>query len=84
MAGYEGETVHLGLRCPLCRGEMEEGFVPDHAHGTVVGSRWMRGRPKRSLLTGIKVRGERAYPIVTYRCLRCGFLASFAGAGGAS
>lgn len=79
MKGYEGDTVYLGPRCSQCRGEMEEGFIPDHTHGAILRSHWVRGRPKKSIWTKISLRGQPRYRIITYRCLRCGFLALYAG-----
>ncbi len=63
--------------CPKCEGEMQRGFIPDYAYLHLRPSGWVGGSPRRSFWYGIKVpRG--AIPIVTFRCMRCGYLESYA------
>lgn len=65
--------------CPSCRVRMEEGFVADRgdnnrAHRVV----WTEGRPEKSLLQGVKVKGRRSIETMCLRCPRCGWLIWFA------
>ncbi len=78
MDAYEGKTVRLQPRCPLCTGEMTDGFLLDHAHGTQTTVEWVEGAPKRSFWTGISTAHSRRYNVTTFRCEQCGFLASYA------
>jgi len=65
--------------CPACRVRMQEGFVLDVGdHGRLRRTRWTEGRPEKSFLQGIKVKGRRQLDAVTFRCPRCGWLIWFA------
>ena len=63
--------------CPKCQHSMSSGFIPDRAPDVVYGSLWVEGEPKPGF-SGIKVPQELSLPIVTYRCVACGFLESYA------
>lgn len=63
--------------CSKCGSEMQEGFVPDNAHGAMLPSRWAEGVPEKSFWTGTK-QPDRQVPITTFRCPRCGYLESYA------
>jgi predicted nucleic-acid-binding Zn-ribbon protein len=68
--------MELTSNCPKCKGQLEQGFVVDHAHyGAPMVSEWMAGPPKTSWM-GVKVKGVRQ--ITTYRCTGCGYLESYA------
>ena len=62
------------MLCSKCQGEMEQGFVPDYAHG---GTRriwhWHVGRPKKSFWMGTKEPWTPGIPIAAFRCQKCGF-----------
>jgi hypothetical protein len=65
--------------CPACRVPMQEGFVPDAGErGRLHRLHWAEGRPERSLLRGLKVKGKRQLDTVTFRCPKCGWLIWFA------
>jgi predicted nucleic-acid-binding Zn-ribbon protein len=64
--------------CPKCGEIMEEGFILDNAHGTRLQSEWIEGPPEPSRWTGLKLKGRDHLPVTTYRCLRCGYLESYA------
>jgi len=58
---------------------MEEGFVRDRsdsATGHV--ALWVAGPPEGSIWVGTKVRGKETHPVTTLRCVRCGYLESYA------
>jgi hypothetical protein len=66
--------------CTKCGSEMDAGFVLDKAVGEsyAAAPEWAEGVPERSFWTGIKMRGRERHPVVTYRCVACGYLESFA------
>jgi hypothetical protein len=64
--------------CPKCAGEMEEGFVLDQSQGRNLQSAWIEGPPSPSFWTGLKMRGRERLPVTTMRCVKCGFLESYA------
>ncbi len=80
MDAYEGKTVRLHQQCPLCRGSMEEGWLLDHTQAGPRRTEWIAGTPKRSVWTGISLKNTRRYPVESFRCTQCGFLASYAAA----
>ncbi len=49
----------------------------DETYGAVKNSGWIKGIADRSMWTGIKLRGRKPSPIVSYRCPRCGLLESY-------
>lgn len=57
---------------------MTEGFVPDEGYGTRKLLTWVEGQPKKSIWSGISLRGRRQITIRTLRCGRCGFLENYA------
>ncbi len=65
-------------KCPKCRKEMERGFLLDQAYGTAKASDWIKGPVERSFWTGVKTRGKERRSVVTYRCVGCGYLESYA------
>lgn len=65
-------------KCSKCGGRMEEGFVLDQSHGARFVSRWVEGVPKFSFLGNVKVDGLRRRNIVSFRCVSCGLLESYA------
>ncbi len=67
--------------CPKCGGRFEQGFTLDQAHNNQSRqAAWIEGKPERSFWTGLATKGRVQHMIVTYRCGRCGFLESYAGA----
>jgi len=69
------------LSCPECRSSMEAGAIPEKDYATRdKPSEWIKGGVEAALETGFagKAKGP-THPIATCRCLRCGFLESYAG-----
>ncbi len=64
--------------CPKCGGAMENGFLVDHTYGSVAPSEWAEGEPKSSFWTGTKMAGRKIRRVETLRCVRCGYLESYA------
>ncbi len=64
--------------CPKCSGQMEEGFVLDQTYGANVQATWVEGPATRSFWTGVKLKGRERVPVTTLRCVRCGYLESYA------
>jgi hypothetical protein len=52
---------------------MEEGFVAGQR-----GIEWIEGPLETSILLGVKVRDRKHLTIRTLRCVKCGFLESYA------
>ncbi|MGH9852640.1 MAG: hypothetical protein ACREBD_22620 [Blastocatellia bacterium] len=66
------------LQCPKCRSQMEEGFIADHADGNATTiSEWVEGPPDKRWW-GLKTGGKEKLRVVTFRCVRCGYLESYA------
>jgi len=53
---------------------MEAGYVVDvpYGHGTASMPKWVAGEPRRSIWTGLKLRGKEQLGVTTYRCRRWG------------
>lgn len=66
------------LVCPKCHSAMEEGFMADAEYGGMSVARWIAGAPEKSAWTGVKVVGKRLGRVVTYCCVNCGYLESYA------
>lgn len=65
--------------CPKCAGAMEEGFVVDYGdYGSTRPSDWVAGEPVKSFWSGTKISGKKQYRVRTLRCVRCGYLESYA------
>ena len=64
--------------CPKCGASMEEGFVPDFAHSTILIGSWHAGKPKKSFLRRTDVSFKDGIPIGAFRCSKCGFLELYA------
>jgi predicted Zn-ribbon and HTH transcriptional regulator len=68
--------INEQMRCPKCKGEMVQGFVPDYFHGggaALVGG-WFAGQPKKSFWKTTKAPRAEGVPIGAFRCQKCGFL----------
>ena len=58
---------------------MDEGFVLEMGDGNSFTSDiWIAGKPERSWLLGLKLKGKATYEITTFRCTACGYLDSYA------
>lgn len=67
------------LACARCGAKMEEGFMLDRGGYNYPGEQqWVEGAPQRSFWTGLKLDEERLFKVVTYRCVGCGRLESYA------
>lgn len=50
----------------------------DNTHGGYAQSTWVLGPARRSIWTGLKLKGQPKLSVATYRCSRCGYLESYA------
>ena len=57
---------------------MEPGFLVDHTYGAVAKSEWASGDPRYSRWLGMRMDGRQLYDVMTFRCMRCGLLESYA------
>ena len=71
-------TRPVGAKCPKCESQMEEGFILDNSYGARLQSEWVEGEPEVSRWTGVRLKGHEHVPVVTLRCVRCGYLESYA------
>jgi predicted nucleic-acid-binding Zn-ribbon protein len=66
-------------RCPKCQKSMEEGHVPDVAHGQVWQAKWAPGAAEtRRFFGGIKMRAKEQFPLTAFRCPSCGYVELYA------
>ena len=68
------------LTCPRCGGAFEAGHILDQNHGSGLAeqTKWQPGMPARSFWTGLKVKRRELLPVMTYRCVECGYLEMYA------
>ncbi len=66
-------------QCPKCGKTMEEGFTPEHTHGDVIRSVWVKGKPQKGFWTSLKFDDKESYSIATFRCASCYFIEQYAG-----
>ena len=57
---------------------MEPGFLVDRSYATNEAPEWVEGSVETSFWTGVKLKGRERRPVTTYRCVRCGYLESYA------
>jgi len=66
-------------QCAKCHSPMEGGFIIDPDERNVrQPAHWVAGPPEKSFWTGTKLKGKDKHEIHTFRCVRCGFLESYA------
>ena len=66
------------MKCPKCSAEMVEGFVLETGLLSDPRPKWVSGRPATNAVGGIETAERDVRRIETFRCLRCGFLESYA------
>ena len=64
-------------KCAKCGGETQEGFVPDQSGAYQGVPIWIAGAPQKGFL-GAKIEGKETHGIRTFRCVKCGYLESYA------
>lgn len=65
--------------CPKCNSLMDIGFMADQSDGFLTRvATWVAGEPEKSFWSGVKISDAVKYPVLTYRCVRCGFLENYA------
>ena len=58
---------------------MEPGFLLERGdHDRLGATQWVEGIPERSFWSGLRIKNRRKFPVVSYRCEGCGYLASYA------
>jgi hypothetical protein len=68
----------LNLKCSKCKGEMQEGLVVDLGYAGILRSMWMEDQVGNSGASRTVDNNKRKVKTITYRCLNCGFLDSYA------
>lgn len=66
------------LKCSKCSGEMQEGIVVDLGYAGILRSMWVEDEAVSSVGTALVDNRKRKVKTITYRCLSCGFLDSYA------
>jgi hypothetical protein len=51
------ESLNRSLNCPRCASSLEPGYLIDQGHGTRTVPKWVAGLPRKSIWTGLKLRG---------------------------
>ena len=64
--------------CPKCQGSMAVGFIARRTDNWRKVANWVEGPPARSLWFGVNVSKTAKQEIQTWRCVKCGFLESYA------
>jgi hypothetical protein len=58
---------------------MEEGFLLEQGEGPVLSAEtWVSGKPVKSWLAGLNLKGKVLHEVTTFRCTACGYLDSYA------
>jgi len=69
----------MPYQCNKCNSDMEEGFVLEIGDGGMASSEvWVAGKPEKSLIAGVKLKGRSIYDVASFRCIACGYLDSYA------
>lgn len=66
------------VKCPLCGGVMEVGFLMDRMHGGQMPGEWVEGTPEKSFWRGTALGGRRRFVMDAWRCADCGQVLLFA------
>ncbi len=64
--------------CPKCKAPMGEGFIVEQNLTNYIPSVWVEGPPEPSFWTITKVFDKPKKLVVSYRCIQCGYLESYA------
>ena len=64
--------------CPKCSQPMQVGWVMEQHATTRYPNVWVEGSPEPSFLTLTKTKGKDLRMVLSYRCVGCGFLESYA------
>lgn len=68
-------------KCPKCEGNMEEGYMLDYTDYGILQGQWRtREGVDRKVLFGFKSipQPKTQLQVTTFRCVKCGFLESYA------
>ncbi|MBS1790809.1 MAG: hypothetical protein JST85_24040 [Acidobacteria bacterium] len=64
--------------CPKCKAAMEEGFLIDRGDSNSSNvPTWVGGLPDKRWW-GLKTSDKEKLQVITFRCIRCGYLESYA------
>jgi len=66
------------MECTKCGSAMEEGYMIDKSQAAVRPARWVEGPPEPALMGGLRTSGKACFLAVTFRCVKCGYLESYA------
>ena len=75
--GQDIPDANPKVACAKCGNDMQRGFVVDQARGGPIAPTWLGGAPEYGF-TGLKVSGKLRIEVVTFRCVNCGYLESYA------
>ena len=66
------------LKCLKCTADMKQGYVLEITDGSMSATKWIAGPPEKSFFFGTNIADREQYPIESFRCVRCGYLESYA------
>ena len=66
------------ISCLRCQSAMQLGFIIDGHQNGFAQEAWSPGEPQKSFWLGLKLDRDQMLPVVSYRCLSCGYLESYA------
>jgi hypothetical protein len=73
------DFMELNLNCLRCKENMELGFLLDYSEGIHYPGKWVKGQAEKSTWVEGSVKVPKvSIEIVTYRCVACGYLESYA------
>ncbi len=64
--------------CAKCGQWMQKGFIVEQNLTNYIPSVWVEGSPEPSFWTITKIAGKTKRLVVSYRCVECGYLESYA------
>jgi hypothetical protein len=65
-------------KCLRCGGDMQQGYIGDRTLGGYDPTKWFEGELAIGKLGGIKKAKSAPFLVSTYRCVKCGYLESYA------
>lgn len=72
-------ATDMSYKCSRCSSDTEEGFLLEKGDGAMLSSQtWVAGKANKSLFSGLSLRGHTVYDVMTFRCVKCGYLDSYA------
>lgn len=76
---HDHEAWAMSYQCSRCNSDMERGFLLERGDGSVLSPEtWVAGEPQKSVLAGVSLKNKKIFEVITFRCVACGHLDSYA------